>query len=217
MSETENSKPTPTGPRALRDPGERARRRAMLGLPHVAPLTAYARRLRGRGRGTVPDFDPLDAGIGARALFLMEKPGPMTDADAPPGARLGSGFISRDNDDPTAEATFRFMLEAGIPRSKAVLWNLVPWWNGTRRVARAELANGAEAVSDLVALLPDLRAIVLVGARARQLERRISNLGYATFGSDHPSPIVRASRPERWRAIPSAWRQVGPLLESVLG
>jgi hypothetical protein len=49
----------------------------------------------------VPDFDPLDGGVNAQVLFLLEKPGPMAAED---GKRAGSGFISRDNDDGTAEA-----------------------------------------------------------------------------------------------------------------
>jgi hypothetical protein len=47
-------------------------------------------------------------------LFLFEKLGPMT-AEAG-----GSGFISRNNDDPTAEATFRFMEQAKIPRKLSI-------------------------------------------------------------------------------------------------
>ena len=58
------------------------------------------------GVGPVPDFDPLDGGIETRTLFLFEKPGRMT-ADGF-ARRFGSGFISRNNDDQTAEATFAF-------------------------------------------------------------------------------------------------------------
>jgi hypothetical protein len=43
------------------------------------------------------------------------------------GARGGSGFISRNNDDRTAEATWDFMEEARIPRAATVTWNVVPW------------------------------------------------------------------------------------------
>jgi hypothetical protein len=32
------------------------------------------------------------------------------------------------NDDPTAEAIFNFMQEAGNPRKAAVFWNVIPWW-----------------------------------------------------------------------------------------
>jgi hypothetical protein len=111
-------------PRSMRDAGVRERRKQMLHLPHIAPLTAYAARLRKRAASIqVPDFDPLDAGINAKILFLFEKPGPMTSAS---GKRTGSGFISRNNDDPTAEATFHFMQQAEIPRRLTVTWNVIP-------------------------------------------------------------------------------------------
>jgi len=44
--------------------------------------------------------------------------------------RTGSGFISRNNDDATAEATFRFMEQSGIPRKLTVILersSLVEW------------------------------------------------------------------------------------------
>src|SRR5690348_5073585 len=91
-------------PRSMRDNNVRLKRKAMLDLPHVAKLTAYTAELRRDGK-EVPEFDPLDGGTNAQVLFLFEKPGPMT---AESGIRTGSGFISRDNDDPTAEATFNF-------------------------------------------------------------------------------------------------------------
>ena len=106
--------------RTMKHPDVREKRRAMLALPHVAPLAAYACSLRVHGK--VPDFDPRDRGINAEVLFLFEKPGPMAS---------GSGFISRDNDDPTAVATMDFMAKAGLARERTVTWNVVPWWNGT--------------------------------------------------------------------------------------
>ncbi len=47
-------------------------------------------------------------------LFLLEKLGPMT---SPTGKRAGSGSISRNNDDQTAEKVFNFMRTAGIERN----------------------------------------------------------------------------------------------------
>src|SRR5258705_7617442 len=114
----------------------------MLTLRNVAPLTAYAAKLRSSGSVEVPEFDPLDGGINARALFLFEKPGPMTVGENNTRKRSGSGFISRNNDDPTAEASFAFMQLAGIPRKLTVSWNVIPWWNGTRKVTEPELRDG---------------------------------------------------------------------------
>jgi len=80
----------------------RERRRAMLGLPHVEPLTVYAAKLRERRSVEVPDFDPLDGGVDAQVLFLFEKPGPMTAGQGGTKVRSGSGFISRNCPGPAA-------------------------------------------------------------------------------------------------------------------
>ena len=197
----------PGAPRALSDPGARLLRKGLLDAPHMRPLNEYAAGLRKRPGVEVPDFDPLDGGVDARLLFLFEKPGPMTAVD---GARKGSGFISRDNDDPTAENTFTFMREAGIPRKLTVTWNVIPWWNGSREVKAAELREGAEETGRLAGLLPRLRAVVFVGAKASRARPHLEDTGLAFFSSDHPSPIVRARWPDRWRAIPSVWARAGP-------
>ena len=152
----------------MRDAGVRERRKLMLDLPHVARLTAYAAKLRERGSVEVPDFDPLDGGVDALVLFLFEKPGPMT-AEGGRGRRVGSGFISRNNDDPTAEATFDFMQKAGIQRKLTVIWNVIPWWNGKRKLTKEELRNGAQSVQELIGLLTKLRAVVLVGENADEV------------------------------------------------
>ena len=193
--------------RSMRDAGVRERRRAMLGKPHIAPLTAYAAKLRERGSVEVPDFDPLDGGVTARVLFLFEKPGPMT-AEKGSARRPGSGFISRNNDDPTAAATFHFMQQAGIPRQLTVTWNVVPWWNGNRKVTAAELREGVRCVRDLISLLPELCTVVMVGRKAAPAKSYLETTRLALSASDHPSPLVRASLPERWKAIPSQWAEV---------
>jgi hypothetical protein len=65
--------------------------------PHIAPLTDFVRRLRAERGGAVPWFDPTEAGADARILLLFENPGRRADA------AQGSGFISADNDDKSAE------------------------------------------------------------------------------------------------------------------
>jgi hypothetical protein len=197
-------------PRSMRDLRVRLQLKAMLALPHVAPLTAYAAELRQSSNLEVPDFDPLDGGVNARALFLFEKPGPMT---AESGPRIGSGFISRNNDDPTAEATFRFMKQAGIPRRLTVIWNVVPWWNGTRKVTTAELREGVASVERLITLLPELSVVVMVGGKSSKAERLLRHRSLALFNSYHPSPLVRAKFPANWEAIALQWSRVMAKLE----
>ncbi|WP_253278516.1 MULTISPECIES: hypothetical protein [Pseudomonas] len=103
-------------PRIFRHPEFVAMRRRMLYEPHIAPLTAYVESLRAKHPDwEFQDFDPMDGGVNADTLFLLEKPGPMT---SPQAKRKGSGFISRNNDDSTAEALFTFSEEAGIDRER---------------------------------------------------------------------------------------------------
>jgi len=177
----------------------------------MASLRQYIAGLRTEGRGTVPDLDPLDGGTAAKALFLFEKPGPMTEPERS-GRRAGSGFISRDNDDETAEATYLFMREAGLPRRLTAIWNVVPWWNGTRKVTAAELRDGVGAVRQLVTLLPNLRVVVLVGNKAARATSMLEEKNLRVVLSAHPSPVVRASRPSLWMAIPHQWASIKPLL-----
>jgi hypothetical protein len=193
-------------PRSLGDPEVRARRRAMLNDPHMLPLTEYVAGLREQDRGEVPDFDPMDGGIHARALFLFEKPGPKTSE-----IEGGSGFISRNNGDRTAEATFNFMKTAVIHRKLTVLWNVIPWWNGTTDINTEELNEGVSCVKELISLLPYVRAVMLVGRkaqRARPLLKNMENRTFQIFSSSHPSPIVRGTNPNLWNAIASEWAQI---------
>lgn len=194
-------------PRSLRSAEAVIERRRLLGAAHMIPLAQFVSRLRlSHPEYEFPDFDPLDGGTGADVLFLLEKPGPMTSA-----SHRGSGFISRNNDDPTAEATFCFMTQAGLPRARTATWNVVPGWNGSRRVTTAELRAGVVSFNSLLPLLPKLRTVVLVGRKAERAKPLIEPLGLRIFTSAHPSPLVRASKPEIWSAIPEIWARAGVL------
>lgn len=196
----------PQAARTMSDPETRAVRLGMLAAPHMVELVAYAKGLEAEW-GEVPLFDPMDGGVEAELLFLFEKPGPMT-SGLKEGRRAGSGFISRDNDDPTAQNTFTFMRNASIPRRKTLLWNVVPGWNGTRKIVAAELRSGVAEFANLLNLLPKVRGVVLVGAKAGRARSLIERLdAIPVFASDHPSPIVHATRPERWGRIGNVWRQ----------
>ena len=194
-------------PRTMRFPEIRQARLGMLELDHIKPLNEFRRRLAEKSDAEFPHFDPADGGINASILFLLEKPGPMTSTERP--GRSGSGFISRDNDDPTAEATFEFMRQAGLPREETVLWNVVPGWNGTRAISAPELKAGVADVENLLALMHGAKAIVLVGKKARRAEPLLHETGLQIFHSPHPSPLVRASQPEQWLSIPKLWAEAG--------
>ncbi len=191
-------------PGSLADPAVRARRLAMLDRPHARSLAGHVRRMREEGIGFVPDFDPLDGGIEARLLFLLEKPGPrVVSAD-------GVGFVSRNNADPTARNCRAFMIEAGIDHRQVAIWNIVPWWNGTMAVTAAEGRAGAASLRVSLGLFPRLHGVVLVGNRAAEHGAPVlEGSGLKLFRSVHPGLQARAgphSR-DRWLAIPELWRE----------
>ena len=191
-------------PGSLRHPEEVVRRRAMLGGSHMVALNAYAQRLAGRSRGFVPQFDPLDGGAAAKLLFLFGKPGP---GSCPP---TGSGFASRDNDDPGANSVRAAITAAGVPREGTVIWNTVPWRNGAAACTEAELRDGAGELLPLVRLLPRLRGVVLVSPGAQAYGGPIlEGIGLHLFRSAH-FPAQTDDGPgsrDRWERTSEFWRE----------
>lgn len=177
----------------------------MLEEPHIAPLTAYVQRLRTQHPDwEFPYFDPMDGGVDADMLFLLEKPGPMT---SPKTKRPGSGFISRNNDDATAEAVFMFMQQAGIDRKRVVLWNVIPGWNGTIKIKADERRAGVDELANLMQLLPKLKTVVLVGRQAGKAEKFMQSMNVNIATSAHPSPKVRSMNRAMWDRIPIQWAE----------
>ncbi len=161
--------PDPTlAPRAHRDRREVERKLGLLDEPHIAPLSDFVRRLRARhGPDSVPWFDPTEAGVEAPLLFLFENPGRRANVTH------GSGFISADNDDRSADNAWHLYKEAGIDRRRdMVAWNIVPWYLGDERtigkVGMRDLDEARPALLELLDLLPRLRVVVLFGKVAQR-------------------------------------------------
>ena len=169
---------------------------------HMVELNAYRLSLEVKYKGWFfPNFDPDDGGVDAELLFLFEKPGPMTDR-----MNGGSGYISMDNDDPSAEATWRFMRQAGIERKRVVSWNVIPGWNGTINLTAQERRDGVEELRRLMDILSgSLKAVVLLGKQAHKAEKILADYPQRVFYSAHPSPKVRAIYPKLWNDIPNVW------------
>lgn len=175
-------------PRTNRDPAELARKRSLLQAPHVAPLTDYVERLRTvRGADRVPFFDPTEAGIESPILLLLEAPGPRATVE-----RGGSGFVSPDNNDGTAENMWRLLREAGVDRAREVVtWNIVPWYiGGDRKIRPADspdLLEAAPFIEELLSLLSRLKVVVLLGRHAARGWERL-DFHLTTIEAPHPSP-----------------------------
>ena len=153
----------------------------------------------------VPNFDPEDGGENARMLFLFEKPGRMTDPK-----NGGSGFISQDNNDPTAKATKKFLSKAGINRKDAIFWNCISAWNGTRKITGKERKEAKTEILQLLEILKKVRSIVCVGKEADRLSKHLDLGDCKVTFSMHPSPINRATRKEKWKKIHEVWASAIP-------
>jgi uracil-DNA glycosylase len=175
-------------PKSLKDPSEKANRSNMLFENHIAPLTKFVYLIRTEkgDQYSIPFFDPLDGGINAKILFLLEAPGPNA---------VKSGFISRNNPDETAKNMFQILEDVGIPRNETILWNIVPWYIGNiekiRPANTKDITQGWYYLKRLIQLLPYVDTIVLVGRKSQKIKKQIvkeyTNL--KIIECFHPSPM----------------------------
>ena len=194
-------------PKLLRDPMARTARQAELYEPHIAPLTEFVEKLRAEvgSHGSIPYFDPWDGGIDAEILFLLEAPGARA---------LFTGFISRNNPDETAKNFFELNRDAEIPRKRTVTWNIVPWYIGTgmrsRAAGKTDTDAGIRALTQVLDLLPKLRAAVLIGRKAERASQLLAQLRPAVrvFKSPHPSPLFVNNDPGNRQRILDVFLEV---------
>jgi uracil-DNA glycosylase len=176
-------------PMSLRDLAVCRERLAAIREPHISPLTNLVESIR-RDRGVVaevPYFDPTDGGINAMCLFLLEAPGAKA---------VASGFVSRNNPDQTAKNFFLLNQDAGLARELTVSWNIVPWYIGDggsiRSASASDVEEGSRYLSALLALLPRLDLVVLIGRKAQTAALHIQKAVPQAIVLDmlHPSPRV---------------------------
>src|SRR6266516_1974736 len=155
--------------RRMRDPVYRQQQWDGRRAPHIAPVNALVDALMVLpGKGSVPYVAPVYGGIHAGVLFIARDPGPRTQAGSG-----GSGFLSPENDDASAERFAALLDAAGIPVADMLPWNAYPWYIN-RQPRAAELDDGAEAMRQLLELLPELRVVVLLGGSAQDGWRRLA-------------------------------------------
>jgi hypothetical protein len=94
-------------PRMNKNPEFLAGKRRRTHDPRVRPLNALVDRWNG-DRLRVPYADPDSGGTHTSILFLHESPGPRASAEH------GSGLVSTDNNDPSAERFWR-LSRAAVP------------------------------------------------------------------------------------------------------
>lgn len=182
-------------------------RMAQLEEPHIRTLTQFVRDLREKmgAEAAIPYFDPWDAGVQAEVLFLLEAPGPKA---------KNSGFISMNNPDETAKNIFEMTHAIDLDRRRILLWNTVPWYIGSGQRIRAantkDIRQGIDSLAQLLALLPCLQAVVLVGKKAQKVEKHIRAVApqLNIFTSPHPSPMFVNRKPENRSLLLNDWQHV---------
>ena len=195
----------------LSDPAHLAARHALLdGAAHVAPIRAMAGQIRAATGCPVPEPDPLDGGVGARLLLLLETPGPRVREDA---------IVSRDKPGGTGANLRRFLDGAGIGREDTFIWNAVPWiihapGAKNRAPTMAERRAGLAWVPPLLALLPELAVVVLSGRHAAAAEPAIREArpGLPVLTMPHPSPTIVCTSPAIGARIAAALADAAALL-----
>lgn len=194
-------------PKTLASAHERALRSALLAQDHAKDLAHLARRMReSKGAGyEIPDFDPLDGGIEAQVLFLLEAPGPKA---------IASGFISRNNPDETAKNFFYLNAEAGIDRRRTITWNAVPWYIGSgtkiRPATRDDVREADNWLAELLTLLTQLQIVVFVGKKALHAKHVVQRTrpDIEVVCMPHPSPMFINRAPDNRARILKVLREV---------
>jgi uracil-DNA glycosylase len=138
--------------------------------------------------------------VDARILMLLEAPGPKA---------VKTGYISRRNPDPSARNMLALLAEAGIEDCDVLLWNIVPWYVGNgqriRPVRVADIRQAGPWTEELVALLPRLETVVLVGKKAQRAAGWFPD--YRVLRTWHPSNLVFNCWPKRRAEVADAFRQ----------
>lgn len=142
----------------------------------------------------VPAFDPENGNEKAKYLLLLEAPGPKA---------VKTGYISFDNPDPSARNLREQLTASGFVRDEIAIWNVVPWYLGNndatsiRPAMAADVRAGFQYLGLVVAAMPNLRCIVLVGHAARQAHMFLSKTTTArVVCCHHTSARVMNVNPE---------------------
>ena len=200
-------------PKCLRDGEQRQLRADLHQCERMRPLSEFVERVRvERGGRSVPFFDPLDGGVNAQCLFLLEAPGPQA---------VRSGYVSRNNPDESAKNWFELNAEASIDRRVTIIWNIVPWYIGAggriRPTGARDVQEGLPYLSQLLTLLPALRLVVLVGKKAGQARSAIDTLtcGILIEELPHPSPMFVNRKPGNRQLVLDGLLRVGAVLNAL--
>ncbi|WPP02422.1 uracil-DNA glycosylase (plasmid) [Pseudomonas sp. HR96] len=143
---------------------------------------------RSLGARRLPYFDPLDGGVDAPVLILLESP--ARDCSWP-------RFVSRDNTGPSQRNLKRCLV-----REQTILWNLYPWLpdldSPAEAITRSKIVEGITLLKEVMDLLPRLRVLILAGSVAQRAAPEIKQHGpeLNLLVMPHPSPLSVCQHPD---------------------
>lgn len=150
----------------MRDPAFRAEMRATAFAPHIAPVNELVKALRQeRPDLSMPLVAPHYDATTARVLSLLSNPGPRADGER------GSGFLSTENDDGTAERLGTIYERVGARPIDVIPWNGFPWYVHDAHPNGLPLhlvAEGQSALHRLLLAVPGIRSVVAHGKDAHR-------------------------------------------------
>lgn len=157
--------------------------------PHIAPVNELVRKLRQeRPDLSMPLVAPHYNATTARVLSLLSNPGPRANGED------GSGFLSTENDDRTAERLGALYDRIGARSTDVIPWNAFPWYvhevhpNG---LPLSLVVAGQSALHQLIQAVPGIRAVVAHGGDAR----RAANM---YFRDPAHQALIRSRRIRLW-------------------
>lgn len=177
--------------------------------PPVTALNKWVLELREDPRlppdagRTIPFFDPRGGGDEAKVLFLMQDPSEVA---------TFTGFISPDNNDPSANNSTLACERAGLEPRDRVHWNIFPWWVNVRKKGRlvdptrphqthaSARPVAAQLLIDLLDTLPRLQVIVLLG---KESQKGFDHIGAQAQADRRAIAVIRT-----WSTSPQAWINV---------
>lgn len=175
----------PDQPRALASTFARRRRKRFIRDPHIAPISYLIDTIaEAENSPGLPYNDPLFGGVNAEMLFVLKSP----QADADP-ALFGTRFLSVDNNDEGAENMFHALAANHIDRSRCLAWNICPFPTSGNTPSDSEISRAAPYTRQLIAMLPNLKVVVLLGGPARQ------GWSQALLGGRRDVTVIRGASP----------------------
>jgi hypothetical protein len=144
---------------------------------------------------SVPYVAPHYNAANATILTLSSNPGPFAiggagDTDSHPG------FLSLENDDPSAERMSEVFATVGLSDEHVLPWNAYPWYvhqaypNG---LPEGLLAEGLDPLKKLLELHPQIRTVVAHGKDAKRAMRQFtSKKRFAPFVAERELKVWEA-------------------------